>query len=99
MNRAFGAEENAPFMDGNLQGETLGVIAFTVTQVRTLNGFSSSTLPQVTLRIEDAGGCNASELFNAPVPENSSVPNDRVAPGSPSGYRQPKTFPDRPLFF
>jgi len=36
----------------------------------------------VTLRIEDASTCNPSELFNAPVPESSSVPNDRIAPGS-----------------
>ncbi len=38
-------------------------------------------------------------LFNAPVPESSSVPNDRLVPPSTSGYRQLKTFPNDPLFF
>jgi hypothetical protein len=88
-----------PFTSGNLQGETLGIVAFTVTQTRTLDGFSSSTLPQVTLTINDASTCNPTELFNAPVPKSSSVPNDRIAPGSPTGYRQVMTFPTLPLFF
>jgi hypothetical protein len=89
-----------PFTSGNLQGETLGIVAFTVNQTRTLDGFSSSTLPQVTLTINDASACNPTELFNAPVPKSSSVPNDRIAPGSPMGYRQTFTFaPPVPEFF
>jgi hypothetical protein len=88
-----------PFTSGNLQGETLGIVAFTVNVTTTLNGFSSSTLPQVTLTIRDAATCNPTELFNAPVPRSSSVPNDRIAPGSATGYRQEKTSPSLGLFF
>jgi hypothetical protein len=88
-----------PFTSGNLQGETLGIVAFTVTQTRTLNGFSSSTLPQVTLTINDASSCNPNELFNAPVPKSSSVPNDRIAPGSQTGYKALMAVAGQPLFF
>jgi hypothetical protein len=88
-----------PFTSGNLQGETLGVVAFTVNQTTTLNGFSSSTLPQVTLTIRDSSTCGNFELFNAPVPRSSSVPNDRIAPGSPTGYRALVTQAGQPLFY
>ncbi|MBS4035767.1 MAG: hypothetical protein KGZ85_14985 [Ignavibacterium sp.] len=75
-------------VNGNLQGETLGVVAFQVNEVRTLNNFSSSTLPEVQITILDAASYSNSNfmLLSAPVPASSSVPNDRIAPGSPDGY-------------
>lgn len=75
-------------VNGNLQGETLGVVAFRVNEIRTLEDFSSSTLTEVQITI-----LNTSEyengnfnLLSAPIPASSSVPNDRIAPGSPDGY-------------
>ena len=88
-----------PFTSGNLQGATLGIVAFTVDQTITLNGFSSSTLPQVKITIKNPSTCNPTQLFNAPVPKSSSVPNDRIAPGSPNGYRQLLTHPGQLQFF
>jgi hypothetical protein len=93
-----------PFTDGNLQGETLGIVAFRVDQVRTLNGFSSSTLPQVTLTILDsASTCGNWQLFNAPVPRTSSVPNDRqvnsLAGTGTNGYRQLEVYPGLDPFY
>lgn len=75
-------------VNGNLQGETLGVVVFRVNEVRTLNNFSSSTLPEVQITILDAALYSNSNfmLLGAPVPASSSVPNDRIAPGSPDGY-------------
>ncbi|HSL88270.1 MAG TPA: hypothetical protein VK870_03115, partial [Ignavibacteriaceae bacterium] len=66
----------------------LGVVAFQVNEVRTLNNFSSSTLPEVQVTILDASSYSNSNfmLLSAPVPASSSVPNDRIAPGSPDGY-------------
>lgn len=83
-------------VNGNLTGETLGIVAFDVNLVRTLTGFSSSTLPQVTITIRSTSVCGNWVLFKAPVPASSSVPNDRFAPGSPSGYR---VVPAPPLFY
>lgn len=88
-----------PYTSGNLQGETLGIVAFHVDETATLNDFSSSTLPQVTLTINDAASCGAWELFNAPVPASSSVPGDWDAPGSPVGYRALRTRALEPLFY
>jgi hypothetical protein len=83
-------------VNGKLQGETYGIVAFDVIAVNTLNGFSSSTLPQVTITIRDpALVCGTWVLFRAPVPKSSSVPNDRVAPGSIVGYK----FPNQPPVF
>ena len=75
-------------VNGNLQGETLGIVAFRVNEVRTLDGFSSSTLPEVQITIMAASTYSNSNfaLLNAPIPMSSSVPNDRYAPGSPDGY-------------
>ena len=75
-------------VNGNLQGETLGVVVFRVNEVRTLNNFSSSTLPEVQITILDPASYSNSNfmLLSAPVPASSSVPNDRIAPGSPDGY-------------
>ena len=91
-----------PFTDGNLQGETLGIVAFRVDDVRRLNGFSSSTLPEVQLTILGADVCGAWSLLNAPVPRSSSVPNDidpaNLAGTGSNGYRQLLTFPALPPF-
>lgn len=75
-------------VNGNLQGETLGVVVFRVNEVRTLSNFSSSTLPEVQITILSASSFGNSnfDLLNAPIPMSSSVPNDRYAPGSPDGY-------------
>jgi hypothetical protein len=75
-------------VNGNLQGETLGIVAFRVNEVRTLEGFSSSTLPEIQITILDASmfGNSYIGLHNAPIPMSSSIPNDRYAPGSPYGY-------------
>ncbi|HEX9895600.1 MAG TPA: hypothetical protein VGA78_16840 [Gemmatimonadales bacterium] len=86
-------------MNGNLQGETLGIVAFHVNEVRTLNGFSSSTLPEVQITILSTSVCGNWVLFNAPVPASSSVPNDRVAPGSPAGYYSLKVWAALPVFY
>jgi uncharacterized repeat protein (TIGR01451 family) len=68
-------------VNGNLQGATLGIAAFHVISVHTLNNFSSSTLPQVRIRVlNPAAACTNFQLYNAPVPNSSSVPNDRVVP-------------------
>jgi hypothetical protein len=77
-----------PFTHGNLKGATLGVVAFDVTAVRRLRGFSSSTLPEVQLTIRATSRCGGSwALLDAPVPQSSSVPND-VDPARPAtGYR------------
>ncbi len=95
---------NFPFTSGNLQGATLGIVAFKVDLVRTLPNFSSSTLPQVTITIQDPKTCNPTELFNAPVPRSSSVPNDinganPITSTGSNGYRQLLTYPDKDLFF
>ena len=86
--------DRAPFQVGNLQGATLGVVAFTVLDngVNQMNQFSSSTLPEAQIRIEDASQfCVAPlELFGAPIPKSSSVPND-IDPHSAADddYRPP----------
>jgi hypothetical protein len=91
-------------VNGNLQGANYGIAAFQVDQVRTLNNFSSSTLPEVQITVlTPATTCGSFELFNAPVPNSSSVPNDRVvenlAGTGSNGYLRLKVFPDPPTFF
>jgi hypothetical protein len=66
-------------VNGNLQGATLGIAAFRVESAHTLNNFSSSTLPQVRITVLDPSqACRNFRLYDAPVPNSSSVPNDRV---------------------
>ena len=84
-----------PYTSANLQGATLGIVAFEVTAVRRLTGFSSSTLPEVQLTIAETSACGSLVLFNAPVPKSSSVPND-IDPGKISfDYRNPPSFRTR----
>jgi hypothetical protein len=75
-------------------------VAFHVDAATTLNRFSSSTLPQMKITILDASvACGNWELFNAPVPKSSSVPNDRLIPPSTSGYHSLMVWPSLPLFY
>jgi uncharacterized repeat protein (TIGR01451 family) len=75
----------SPRLSGNLQGAVLGVVAFTVdvNGVHRLKGFSSSTLPEVRIKIESAVKGDESDVcgglrpfVDAPAPASSSVPND-----------------------
>jgi hypothetical protein len=91
-------------VNGNLQGATLGIAAFRVNEVRTLNNFSSSTLPEVQITVLDAAEtCKNFQLFNAPVPNSSSEPNDRLVENlsglGPKLYRSFKVWSSLEVFF
>jgi probable HAF family extracellular repeat protein len=91
-------------VNGNLQGATLGIAAFRVNKVITLDKFSSSTLPQVNITILDASvACKNFQLFNAPVPNSSSEPNDRVVENlaglGSKLYRSFKVWSTKELFY
>ncbi|MGH9901329.1 MAG: hypothetical protein ACRD68_05835, partial [Pyrinomonadaceae bacterium] len=69
-------------LNGSLKGKTLGVVAFEVVEVTRSAGASSSTLPQVKVRILDAAKFReglSRLLRQAPAPRSSSEPMD-VAP-------------------
>jgi hypothetical protein len=72
-------------LQGNLQGDNLGIVSFEVLSVVERTGGSSSDLPRVSIRVRDAATCEqALVLFdNAPVPESSSEPADIVPPAQP----------------
>jgi hypothetical protein len=64
---------------GNLQGDTLGLVAFDVLDAERLYGYSSGSLPKVKIRIRDAMSVCRGELSlfrDAPEPWSSSVPYD-----------------------
>jgi hypothetical protein len=66
-------------LNGNLQGETLGVVAFKVIEVKKAIEFSSSTLPLVTVEIQQPCRALAAQprlYLNAPEPSSSSEPFD-----------------------
>jgi len=66
-------------INGSLKGANLGTVAFEVLDVRHLMGVSSSSLPEVDIRILDAEVvCEGPlELFTeAPAPISSSEPED-----------------------
>ena len=71
---------NKPRLDANLQGDTIGIVAFTVLKdgVLRVDEFSSSTLTEAQILIEDASEvCSAPlELLSAPIPKTSSIPDD-----------------------
>lgn len=72
-------------LEGNLQGGNLGVVAFDVLEVRERTNGSSSSLPQVTIRIQDADRVKELPLHlfvNAPTPSSSSEPMDIQPPSS-----------------
>lgn len=70
-------------LEGNLQGENLGVVAFEVLNVTERTDGSDSDLPSVNIRILDYAAVAALELnlfSNAPTPESSSEPEDTTPP-------------------
>lgn len=72
-------------LQGNLEGETLGVVAFDVTAVAERTDGNTSDLPRVTIRVRDPALCE-SDLFlfrNAPTPDGSSEPFDTAPPATP----------------
>lgn len=71
---------------GNLMGATLGKVAFEVLEVTRRRDGSTSDLPRVTIRIEDADQVCGGPLVlfaNAPVPRSSGEPFDISPPTSP----------------
>jgi|GEM_PF-790706 len=70
-------------LEGNLQGENLGVVAFEVLNVTERTDGSDSDLPSVNIRILDYAAVAALELnlfSNTPTPESSSEPEDTTPP-------------------
>jgi hypothetical protein len=71
-------------LQGNLQGANLGTVAFKVLSVTALTGFSSSSLPQVRVRILSVAEViqrGPGDFFvNAPEPSSSSTPFDVIPP-------------------
>ncbi|TAH39788.1 MAG: hypothetical protein EYC70_01360 [Planctomycetota bacterium] len=69
-------------LNGSLKGANLGTVAFEVLEVKELTGYSTGSLPEVTVRILDAEKfCRARvlKLFkDAPEPSSSSEPFDTV---------------------
>lgn len=66
-------------LNGSLKGATLGVVAFQVLAVTRLQGYSSSSLPEVEIEIQDAAQVCAGPLMlfaDAPTPTSSSTPQD-----------------------
>ena len=66
-------------IDGSLKGANLGTVAFKVLEVTKLEGFSSSSLPEVDIEILDADEVCEGELVlftDAPEPTSSSEPFD-----------------------
>jgi hypothetical protein len=64
-------------IEGNLQGENLGTVAFDVLDVVYLSGFSDGTLPRVQIEILDSNiVCELSQnlYVDAPEPSSSSEP-------------------------
>lgn len=72
-------------LNGSLKGETLGLVALEVLQVRKRTDGSSGSLPRITVRILNVDSIReeALKLFmNAPVPQSSSEPYDITPPNS-----------------
>lgn len=74
-------------LEGNLQGDNLGMVAFEVVSVRTRTDGSSSSLPIVTIKILNVNEVKEKQLVlfaNAPIPSSSSEPFDINPPASVS---------------
>lgn len=72
-------------VEGNLQGDNLGIIAFEVLEVSARTGGSDSDLPVVRVLIKDTGEISAGDLLlfsNPPIPESSSEPEDITPPSN-----------------
>ena len=66
-------------LDGSLKGDNLGIVAFEVLAASQVFGFSSGSLPEVTIEILDAEEVCAGPLVlfaDAPDPISSSEPYD-----------------------
>lgn len=72
-------------LQGNLQGDNLGVVSFDVLGAATRTDGSSSDLPRVSIRVGDAAACEQPLVLfgNAPVPDSSSEPEDTEVPATP----------------
>lgn len=74
-------------LEGNLQGDNLGMVAFEVVSVRTRTDGSTSSLPIVTIKILNVNEVKERQLVlfaNAPIPSSSSEPFDINPPASVS---------------
>lgn len=74
-------------LTGNLMGANLGLVAFQVLSVTERTDGSTSDLPRVRVRIDDAVSVGALTLFlftNAPEPSSSSEPFDIRPPAVPA---------------
>jgi len=72
-------------IEGNLQGENLGVVAFEVISVSERTDGSDSDLPSVLIKIlnsDEVMDLKLNIFSNVPVPESSSEPEDTVPPAS-----------------
>lgn len=72
-------------IEGNLQGDNLGIVALEVLDVTTRTGGSDSDLPVVRVLIKSAGDISGEDLFlfsNPPIPDSSSEPEDITPPAS-----------------
>jgi hypothetical protein len=72
-------------LNGNLQGENLGLVALEVLDVQKRTDGSSGSLPRVRVKIVDVSRANAATLklfSNAPVPASSSEPFDVAPPAT-----------------
>jgi hypothetical protein len=72
-------------IEGNLQGDNLGIVALEVLEVTNRTGGSDSDLPVVRVLIKSAGDIAGEQLFlfsNPPVPESSSEPEDITPPAN-----------------
>lgn len=70
-------------LNANLKGENLGIVALTVLDVVERKNGSSSSLPAVIVRIEDANLVSTYPLLmfsNVPIPNSSSEPMDVKLP-------------------
>lgn len=74
-------------LEGNLQGDNLGMVAFEVVSVRKRTDGSTSSLPVVTIKILNLDQVKERQLVlfaNAPTPRSSSEPFDIDPPVSVS---------------
>ncbi|MCU0646832.1 MAG: hypothetical protein MUF00_02445 [Gemmatimonadaceae bacterium] len=77
-------------LEGSLKGDTRGIVAFEVISVTRRRNGSTTSLPAVGIRIQDATQTCASalQLFaNAPTPRSSSDPINVAPPANPPAPR------------
>nr|MCU0636397.1 hypothetical protein [Gemmatimonadaceae bacterium] len=77
-------------LEGSLKGDTRGIAAFEIVSVTRRRNGSSTSLPVVGIRIQDATQtcAGALQLFaNAPAPRSSSDPINVAPPATPPAPR------------